>query len=33
LWQVANTVNYLARHDYLHHQQIRQNVAAYAAGQ
>jgi len=31
LWQVANTVNYLARHDYLHHQQIRQNVAAYAA--
>jgi hypothetical protein len=33
LWQVANTVNYLARHDYLHHQQIRQNVAAYATGQ
>lgn len=33
LWQVANTVNYLARHDYLHHQQIRQNLAAYATGQ
>ena len=32
LWQVANTIHYLARHDYLHHQQIRQNVVAYAAG-
>ena len=31
LWQVANTVNYLARHDYIHHQQIRQNLAMYAA--
>jgi len=32
LWQVGKTVNYLARHDYLHHQQIRQNLVAYAAG-
>lgn len=32
LWQVATTVNYLARHDYLHHQQIRQNLAAFTPG-